>query len=466
MTCRFALAAAATTLAPADTITLKSGKSVDGSFYRQGDKYVIEPYHGTAFSVPVGDVVGIVLAPNPNSKQARGHQWNLLRYRISRSGSLPKIIGMLKSFIAANPHSASLSEAQRELIQYRQYRKLHLIKLGTRWISPAELAAIRKKVHQDLRIAVLLYNRGRLQQSVLKAEVATRLLPSSADAWIVKGVIEDRLNRLQAARRDFTTARRFAPHDVTALNNAAIVNFKLHRQPRSLLLFSRALTIDSGNRQILDNIYATLRAYKGDRRAVLFTNLRRSYSAAVREMETQMARHGLYRVGGSWVSARAYRKLKVKLTAYEQKKQALQADYDSTVLALKSVMAQIRQLDTQIVNIQNAIGALQVQQVVTAYQSGYYDYGTQAALSMNMANLAHAQRQKMKLENQRIAILAGLASIRGQARALQKSGPGIALNGSQILLFPEKFQPMPEPLSIKPQPSAGVGTPFGKPPKP
>ena len=125
----------------ADTITLKDGKSVNGTFYRQGSKYIIEPYKGAAFAVPVGDVTGIVLAPNPNSKQARGHQWNLVKYRISRSSNLPSILATLRKFIAANPHTSALAQAQKELIRYRQYQKLHLIKLGQKWLSPSELAA-------------------------------------------------------------------------------------------------------------------------------------------------------------------------------------------------------------------------------------------------------------------------------------------------------------------------------------
>ena len=446
------VAASMTALVSADTITLKSGQSISGNFYRQGNKYVIEPYHGTSFSVPVSDVTGVVLAPNPDSREAKGRKWNLLAYQISRSDSLPKIVAMLRHFIAANPHSASLSKAQRELIKYRQYQKLHLVKLGAKWISPTQLAVIKAKVDGELRAAVRLYHLGRLSQSLHLANAATHLLPSSVDAWNVKGVIEYRLNHLQVARHDFTMARRLSPHNVTALNNSAIVNFNTHRQPRALLLFGRALEIDSGNRQVLDNIYAVLRACKNGRQTMLFKNLRRSFLSADRAMAIRMARKGLYRVGGTWVNAKAYKKLSVKMGVFKQKKRALQASYDSTVLALKSVLAQIRQTDAQIVNIQNAIGALQVQQVVNAYQVGYYDYGTQAALNMNMANLAQAQAQKMKLENQRIAILAGLANIRAQAKALQKSGPGIALSGRQVLLFPKKFQPTPEPLQLPPHP--------------
>lgn len=432
----------------ADIITLKNGQSISGSFYRQGNKYVIEPYNGTSFSVPVTDVIGVVLAPNPNSAQAKGHKWTLLHYEISRSSSLPNIIAMLRQFIVANPHSASLSKAQKSLIKYRQYEKLHLIKLGLHWISRSQLAKIRTKVDRDLRTAIQLYHLGRLSQSLRLADAATRLLPSSVSAWTTKGVIEFRLNHLLVARRDFRTARRLSSHNITALNNSAVINFEIHRQPRALLLFTRALAIDSGNRQVLDNIYAALRAYKGDRRAILFKNLRRSFTSADREMEKRMARRGLYRVGGTWVDAKIYKIMAIKLAVFKQKKQALQASYDSTVLALKSVLEQIRQTDAQITSIKNAIGTLETQQVINAYQYNYYDYGTQAALNVYMANLAQAQSQKLKLENQRIAILAGLASIRTQARALQKSGPGIALSGRQVLLFPRKFQPTPEPLQL------------------
>ena len=443
----------------ADIITLKNGHSISGSFYRQGSKYIIEPYHGASFSVPVAEVTGVVLAPNPDSSQAKGRKWNLLTYQISRSNSLPHIVAMLRSFIAANPHSASLDKAQKALIQYRQYQKLHLIKLGIKWISRSQLAEIKAKVVNALRTAVKLYHLGRLSRSLQLAHEATLMLPSCADAWIVKGVIEYRLNHLQEALKNFRTARRLSPHHITALNNSAVINFKIRRQPRSLLLFNRVLKLDSGNRQVLDNVYAALRAYKGNRRTVLFKNLRRSFTSADRAMAARMARRGLYRVGGTWVNAKTYKILAVKMGIFKQKKRALQAEYESTVLALKSVVAQIRQTDAQIASIQNAIGTLQAQQVINAYQYNYYDYGTQAAMNMYMANLAQAQSQKMKLENQRIAILAGVAGIRSQARALEKSGPGIALSGRQILLFPAKFQPTPEPMRLPQHPPGDQARP-------
>lgn len=432
----------------ADTITLKGGKSVNGSFYRQGDKYIIEPYKGAAFAVPVGDVTGIVLAPNPDSKQAKGHQWNLIKYQISRSGNLPSIVAMLRKFIAANPHSKSLAQAQKELIRYRQYQKLHLIKLGQKWLSPSELASIKHHVNQLLKTAVQLYAHGRLTQSLNAAKGATILLPTSAHAWVVTGVIDYRLNHLPAARHSFARALKLAPNNISALNDAAILNFKIHRQPRSLVLFGKALAIDAGNRQLLDNIYATLRAYKSNRKSLLFANLRRSFKSADHAMAVRLARRGLYRVGGTWVNDKVYKKVATKLAAYEQQKQAIQANYNSTVLALKSVNAQIRQTNVQINNLQNVIGSLQVQQNFLAYQAGYYDYGAQAALSMNLATLARAQAHITKLQNQRIAILAGLANIRAQARAFQKSGPGVVLDGRQKMLFPKKIAPLPQPLAI------------------
>jgi len=442
------VAAVSAPLAHADTITLKGGRSVSGSFYRQGDKYVIEPYQGAAFSVPVGDVTGVVLAPNPNSSQAKGRPWNLLQYRISQSNSLPAIIKMIKQFMASNPHSASLPAAQKDLIQYRQYNELHMIKLGQKWISPPALAAIRAKVDARLHLAVQLYLRGKLSRASQTANSASRLLPTSVHAWVIAGVIDDRLNHLQAARRCFAKALHLAPDNIAALNNAAILNFHIHRQPRSLVLFSKALTIDSGNRQLLDNIYATLRAYKGNRKSPLFTNLRRSFKLADHAMQVRMARRGLYRVGGTWVPRKEYQKLAAKLALFQQKKLAIQASYDSTLLALKAVDAQIRQTNIQIASLQNAIGSLEVQQSVLAYQTGYYDYGAQAALSMNMATLAHAQAQVTKLKTQRISILAGLASIRSQARAFQKSSSGVVLNGRQRMLLPKKFAPTPAPLAV------------------
>lgn len=440
--------AAMCTATHADTIILKGGKSVSGNFYRQGSRYVIEPYHGAAFSVPVSDVTGIVLAPNPNSEKARGYQWNLVKYNISQSDNLPKIENMLRQFIAAHPQSTFLSSARKALIKYRQYQKLHLIKLGKKWISPYALTALKQDVDKKLRAAVQLYERGRLTRALKVARHATLQLPSSAHAWVVTGVVEYRLNRLPSARHDLAKALRLASDNIAALNDAAILNFKTHQQPRSLVLFGKALAIDAGNRQLLDNIYATLRRYKADRKSPLFINFRRNFKMANHAMEVRLARRGLYRLGATWVNAKIYKKAAAKLTAFQEQKQAIQSSYDSAVLAFKAVEAQIRQTNAQIVNLQNVIGNLQVQQNFLAYQTGYYDYGAQAALSMNLATLAQAQAHVTQLENQRISILAGLASIRAQARAFQKSGPGVVLDGRQEMLFPRKFAPVPKPLAM------------------
>ncbi len=434
--------------AGADTISLKDGRTVQGQFFRQGNHYVIQPYSGSPFSVSIGDVTGIVLGPSPHSKEAKGHHWNVLHYKISRSANLPNIISGLRRFIRKYPHSPSLPRARKALIKYRQYQKLNLVKFSGHWMSASTLAKLKRQSDQKLRAALAAFDQGLIAKSLLMTRGAIKTYPESADAWVVAGVIEARLNRLQAALRDFTNATKLAPEKIAALTDAAVVNYKIHRQPRALLLYTHALTFDSGNRLLLDNVYAALRKYRRDRKNPLYRNLAAIFTTADVAMEARMAKQGLYRVGGTWVNAKAHKKLAARLAVFKQQKNIVQANYDSTVLALKSVNAQLRQTNIQIANLQTLINSLQIEQGALSYQTGYIDLNAQSALNLNIANLAQAQARQMKLQNQRIAILAGLENIRLQAKHLEKSGPGVALSGKQRMLLPRHFAPVPPPISV------------------
>ncbi len=432
----------------ADTITLTDGRVIQGHLDRSGNKYVITPNHGLAFTVPVKDLAGIELGGPATPATDAKNAFSALQYHIGRQTSLKTIIKSISYFIAHYGHSAFLNKAQTELIQYQQYRSLGFVRFAGKWMAAQQVKTLQAQSRAKMEAALTQYKTGKFERSHALAQAALKINPGDRDALIILGALDYRTGNLAGAARHFSAILANNPGDVIADNDLAITVYHQRQQPRALIYYRKALNRDSSNRLLLDNIFIALDHYSGNHVAMLYQNVHHLFTQADEKMQTAMARKGLYRIGAAWVPAAIHKRMAIQMAAYEKQKTALQAQYDSARLYLHGVEQQIQQLVTQMNSINASIGYLQVEQSYSYMQTGFVDLNYQALMSGYMAQLAEVQAQKATLQSKEISTLTVLKQMRLQAKLLEKSAPARAFTVHQRMMLPGDLTHVPPPAAL------------------
>ena len=432
----------------ADTITLTDGRVIQGHLDRNGHKYIITPNQGPVFEVPVKDLAGIELGGPATPATAAKNAFTALQYHISRQTSLDTIIQSISDYIAHYPHSAFLKKAQTQLTKYKQYRSLGFVRFAGRWVSAQQVEALKAKSAAKMETALTNYHAGKFEAARALAEAALKINPSDGKALIILGALDYRAGNFTAAARHFSKVLAKNPKNVIANNDLAITVYHQRQQPRALVYYRKALNLDSGNRLLLDNIFIALNHYSGNHVAMLYQNLRHMFTQADVQMQSAMARKGLYRLGATWVPTAMHKQMAIKIAYYEKQKSALQGQYDSARLYLHGVEQQIQQLVTQINSLNASIGYLQVAQNYSYMQTGFVDLNNQALMSGYTAQLTEAQIQRTKLQRREVSTITALKQMRLQAKLLEKSAPARAFMVHQRMMLPGDLTHVPPPAPL------------------
>ena len=339
-----------------DVLTLKDGRVIQGSFYRQGRHYVIEPAGAPAFQVPLDALVGVELKTAKNSPQYAAQQWAYLQSQIAHEQQLPAIIAALQSYLKTYPHAKPRGQVRQALARYKRYQAAGWVWFAGRWMSAPARVSLRIQRRRLTNAALGSLRAGQLIVAGRQVSRALALDPGYQPGWIVQGVVEYRLGQLAKAAASFHKCLVLGPHNVLGWNDLAIVYYHERLQPAALACYAQALPLAGGNRRLLDNIYVALHGYRGSRRAELYRKLARAFTLADRQMQAKLAAQGLYRFGATWVSGKKHARLLHALQLYRKEKDSLQAQYDADRVALESVTADLRQVNAELAALNNGIG--------------------------------------------------------------------------------------------------------------
>ncbi|HTV49356.1 MAG TPA: hypothetical protein VMG59_13040 [Phycisphaerae bacterium] len=437
-------------IAGAETITLQDGRVIQGQLTRQGDDFLIQPDQGSAFTVPVSDVVSISLSGPTNPQQDAIDQWQYLQSQIPQQNDLGQIVTMLQGYIKQYPQSPNLSDAQKILSEYVLDEAQGYVKFGGKWMSSTDAEAMQKQLDAMIVDAVKQFRSGELIQSQTEAQKVLAADHGYADALIIIGVVQFRQNNLQNALIQFNTVLQKDPNNVIALNDAAIVYYQLNvnTQPRALGQYQTALNQAAGNRLLLDNIAAALQSYQGDTQTILYTNLSKSFAIADQQMQIIMAKQGLYRSGAVWVSSAQKKQLDAQQEVFNTQKQALQASYDAALNSLQGINNQLSNLSTQISQLQQQIQQLSQPTYVGGATGGAWvtTANNQALVSQDTQQLAILQQQQQQLQTQKVQCQTQIQSIQVAAQRLMQSEASGGLSGEQIMMLPGDLTNVPPPL--------------------
>ncbi len=439
---------AVTAIAPADIITLKNGRIVDGRLYRQNNHFLIKPVSGGIMVVGLGDVASVELQTARNPAEKARQAWQFLRVQINRKKNVGQIIVLITAYLKTYPHSPLRAQAEKTLSRFQKYQTDGFVRFSGRWVSLKTRAELMAKCRWITQMARKLLRDGKIIQAVGKSRQALAINPAYTNALIIGGVAERRLGNMPGATRLFRAVLAAHPRNTIALNDLAIVRFDQREQPAALRQYQKAIILAAGNRLLLDNISAALRAYRGSRRAILYRRLQRTFALADRQMRIRMAKKGLYRFGNTWVNARARAYLNRKSRAYRRRKESLVAHYKTAQIELQSVNTQLRQIKRRIAALINTINYSEFDQEALFMQGVMIFLPNEAMLSSDTAALTQAQSQQVKLRTQRVRIQANIQNIRLAAAALTRKEPTAMRTDIQRMMLPGDLKNVPPPLPL------------------
>ncbi|HMD53280.1 MAG TPA: hypothetical protein VKJ65_01870, partial [Phycisphaerae bacterium] len=426
-----------------------------------------QPQQGAAFSVPASDVVNVALGTPKDPQQIAADQWEYTQFVISQQNDLSQIISTIQTYLKSYPDSPRSKEAQVLLAQYKQYQANGYVKFAGNWVTAADADKLQNQIQALMDAGIQSIHANAPAQAVDQAQQAMAIDPQSTDAMILSGVAEYSLGKQQMALTWFNKVLKEDSQNVIALNDTAVTSFALSEdlQPRALVCYQKALDLASGNRMLLDNIAAALNDYQGDTTRYLYKDLLKSFNAADQQMQVIMSQQGLYRFGGTWVSAAQKDQLQSQALAYEQQKTSLQANYDIAVVVLQGISAQLNIVDQQISVLNQSIAPLQAQinngQTYSIGPYGWwYDntFYSVTLLNQYLSELTQAQQMQVQLLTQQIQYQAQIKNIQGAAEKMIQAGQAMGYNGVQVMLLPGDLTNVPPPLPLS-APAQALGPP-------
>ncbi|HTV49355.1 MAG TPA: hypothetical protein VMG59_13035 [Phycisphaerae bacterium] len=444
----------------AETITLQDGRVIQGQLTRQpSGLFLVQPDEGASFSIPTSDIVKIAMGAPKDPQQIAVDQWEYTQFIISQQTNLATIISSIQDYLQKYPDSPNAKDAAALLSQFQKYQTDGYVKFGDKWVTPVERGDLANQVQTLVDGAIQSIHTSAPVQAMDQAQKILAIDPDNMDAMILAGVSEYSLGRQQDALTWFNKVLKSDPQNVIALNDAAVTSFAVNVQfqPRALACYQTALNLASGNRMLLDNVAAALNDFQGDTSGFLYKNLLNSFNGADQQMQAIMSQQGLYRFGGSWVSAEQKSQLEAKSEAYKQEKTTLQANYDIALVVLQGIDEQLGIVNRQISLLNESVTSLQSQinngQNYNYYfgpYGWYYDNtgGNVALLNQYLSELNQAQQLQVQLRTQQIQYQAQVKNIQDAAQQFIQQGDALGYNGIQVMMLPGDLQNVPPPLPL------------------
>lgn len=168
--------------------------------------------------------------------------------------------------------------AEEQLPVWEERAKKNMVRVGSRWLDPAEANVLKLQVRQLIEEAMRLLEVGQDEAAVKKCVKASKLDPDAILADFLLG-LGYALVACDAkdANRHFAECVRRDPQHVSALNNLAISEVRLRQYTQALAHWRAALKVAPAAPEIIQNLGRLLHLAK-QRRILLPTEVQRQFS--------------------------------------------------------------------------------------------------------------------------------------------------------------------------------------------
>jgi Flp pilus assembly protein TadD len=408
--------------AAADIVHLTDGTQVEGTLKRVGDGWVVTTASGAKINIAAEQVESIEVsragAPSP---AAGNDRLQSLRGVVGNMSDIRQIIDRYEKFIQQNKDTPVADEAAKDLQTWHDRLDQGLIKVGDKWMTPADRELAQHASQGEALAARDLMRQGRYKDADPILVKALSDDPENATAYYLRGVLLFMQEQIVPARKSFEAVDGFCPNHAPTLNNLAVIAWRQKSYARAMALYDQAMLATPLAKEIIDNVAEAVNALPADSRdtAVVKKALLdfQDQEAQLEKIENQQ---GLYRWGSSWVTTKELDDYKAQQQKVQDQVDQLQKDYDA-------VQVQVGTIDANIDQNNRELRRLEAQSLATdpngnlvqlPYPPVYFDI----------------QRDNTRLVQQRQTLVSKEDEIRNQAKQVQKDAPSPQYTGLQKII--------------------------------
>ncbi len=265
----------ASTTALADIVTLKDGRTLEGTIMRAGGTLVVRQADGKDVPIDPAEISKVTLNSTQSPAAAAEGEWTRVQALIKRSDNLAEIIKLHQTFLQKYGGTPSAQAAQVSLASFQAMEGKDFVKFRGQWVSRVKAEVLLRDAQDKAQPALDLYKASRLKEAIDQAKEALKIDSENTLALTVAGLAAFRLNDLPTARTYFQKLADVDSSTALAWNNLAVLSFQQKREAEALIDYTKALQVAPENRLILDNIAEALHDYTGSKTVKAYTDLAR-----------------------------------------------------------------------------------------------------------------------------------------------------------------------------------------------
>lgn len=422
-------------VAMADVVHLKDGSKVEGDVKKRPDGYVVITREGKYFRLKPDDVKSIELStPVKVDDKVAAERLASLRRSVEYVPDVHQIIERYQRYIEQNLGSPSEKEARLDLAVWQDRVDRGLVKVGSKWLTQEEKAAVQEKVIGVADSARKLLREGRLNDAEKTLDQALTEDPQNVAALYLRGLLQYRQEQIQPARKTFETVNALLPNHAPTLNNLGVILFRQNQLPGALNFYDQAMLAAPQEKLVLNNVAEALYAMPQEQQlAAAVQKAGRHFTEQDTDLARKLAEQGLHRWGATWVTAQQLEQLEAAEREVRDKLDQLSADFDATKVRIANI-------DRDIEANERAMRRLEA----TSYVRDAYGNIYQTVLPSSYEEL---HRDSEKLGRERSEAYSKLDNLRAAARAVQQRLPVPKYTGIQRLIDVEGTPVLP-PIQV------------------
>jgi len=407
--------------ARADVVHLNDGSQIEGEIRKTEDGWVVTGADHKPTAIPADHVAFIEARPKTNVDSA-DQRLASLRHAVENTTDIKQTLARYKTFVDQNPGSSAADKARADMQLWQDRLGRGLVKLGDKWLTREEKAALVGKSDAAAGQAMKLLKQAKLHEAAPLLDQIVTDDPQNAAAWYLKGVLLYRQDQLTPARKAFESVIALLPDHAPSLNNIAVIYWRQNQPAIAVNFYDRALLAATNRRDILDNAAEALNALPEEyRNAQVTKKLVRHFNDQDTAMQAEMQKQGLFRWGATWVAAAELEKLKDAEKQIKDKLDKLSADFDA-------VTARIARIDADVVSDRQLLQRMESESIGRDPLTGV---AVRYPLPPSYFDVA---RDIKVLQDERVARLAEQDKMRLAAKTVQQALPTPKFTGLQRVI--------------------------------
>ncbi len=412
-------------LSPADIIHLKDGSQIEGVVKHTDDGWMVRA-NGKSTHIAADLVESIELTPATQpSAAAVNERLASLRRSVDALVDLNEIVARFQRFVDQSTDPAATADAKKDLAVWQDRRQQKMMKVGSKWVLPAEKQHLIDQAADSAETARQLMKQGRSKEAEPLLVDCIAVDPTNATALYLTGLLRYQQDQIPAARRAFEATAAIIPNHAPTLNNLGVVLCRQKQFIAALMNFDAAMLASPVDKTILDNVAIIFQNLPADlQKSPVTQKALRHFNEQDQKLAEALSKQGLRRYGSLWVTDKDVEQIRQQEKQIGDALDQMAGDFDRTKSRIDQLNQNISDNQTQISRIETdsyttdpRTGSV----IRTAYPSAYYDL----------------IRDDEKLTRERDADLARLDALKKQARDLQNNKPSMKNQGVQQIIGPE-----------------------------